>query len=267
MNEKNLIPREEPMFLLDGQVTSTALILPDDITVESLIRMGHTFVRMEDSKQWWIGDWWNRLDRKYGESQKICDDVGLNITTTKACGNVANRFEIGRRRPDLSFNHHREVCSVNLEDKDREKLIQDNFLKRAEQEKWSVHTLRKNVQDFLDEEKWTDEEKARRLIVLEGGSILINMKQGADDNIRTWAEMNGVLERIDRSSDWGNPFIMDQEGRKFDGDRDEVCDKYAVYLDLKTSLLNRLDELRGKVLGCWCRPARCHGDELLKRLQ
>jgi hypothetical protein len=29
----------------------------------------------------------------------------------------------------------------------------------------------------------------------------------------------------------------------------------------------RLEFLRGKVLGCWCKPENCHGDVILKLLK
>lgn len=66
---------------------------------------------------------------------------------------------------------------------------------------------------------------------------------------------------IDRRTEHGNPFIL---GR--DGDRDEVCDKYRIWLwdriksgDLS---LEKLAGLHGKRLGCHCYPLRCHGDTL-----
>ncbi len=67
--------------------------------------------------------------------------------------------------------------------------------------------------------------------------------------------------RIDRTSKWGNPYRIGP-----DGDRDEVCDKYEVYLLGRVDLLRALEELRGKRLGCWCKPLRCHGDILVRFL-
>jgi hypothetical protein len=62
---------------------------------------------------------------------------------------------------------------------------------------------------------------------------------------------------IDRPSRWGNPFVV---GR--DGTREEVIAKYRQWLMGRPDLLARLGELRGKVLGCWCKPKACHGDVL-----
>jgi len=246
-------------FKIEAEVTSTSMSFPSDITIEQLKGIGQTFVNMESSKQWWVGDWWNAIERKHGEAQKICDEIGLDYSSVRRMGAVSRRIENARRRASLSFSHHGEVCIIKLEDKEREVLIQDNFLEKAEQEKWSHKELRKQVQFFLDEEKWTVGEKQRRQVVIDGGTIVANIK--TDGNIIQWAEMNDYLIKIDRSSDWGNPFIL-----PIDGDRDTVCDNYATYLGMKPSLLNRLNELRGKVLACWCYPERCHGEELIRKL-
>jgi hypothetical protein len=63
---------------------------------------------------------------------------------------------------------------------------------------------------------------------------------------------------IGRPSLWGNPFMV---GR--DGTRTEVIAKYAVWVITQPELLSRLGELHGKVLGCWCAPAPCHGSILV----
>jgi hypothetical protein len=62
---------------------------------------------------------------------------------------------------------------------------------------------------------------------------------------------------IGRPSKWGNPF---QIGK--DGSREEVIDKYIQWLIEQPQLMASLNELRGKVLGCWCSPQPCHGDIL-----
>lgn len=64
---------------------------------------------------------------------------------------------------------------------------------------------------------------------------------------------------IGRGSPWGNPFVIGK-----DGDRDEVIDKYEQHLRESPRLLDRLHELRGKTLACFCAPARCHGDILAR---
>ena len=62
---------------------------------------------------------------------------------------------------------------------------------------------------------------------------------------------------VGRPSKWGNPYVV---GR--DGDRDTVIMLYAEHLMGSPKLLAALPELKGKTLGCWCKPLACHGDVL-----
>ena len=67
--------------------------------------------------------------------------------------------------------------------------------------------------------------------------------------------------RIDRKTKFGNPFVMRHEA-----ERDEVCEKYRRWLfeqiNAGAFTLEEIADLRGKRLGCWCAPKRCHGDTL-----
>ena len=64
---------------------------------------------------------------------------------------------------------------------------------------------------------------------------------------------------IGRGSKWGNKFVI---GR--DGDRAEVIKKYREWILDNKELLSSLHELKGKVLGCFCKPKACHGDVLVE---
>lgn len=65
---------------------------------------------------------------------------------------------------------------------------------------------------------------------------------------------------IGRPSEYGNPFVIGK-----DGTREEVIEKYENYLLSNENLLNKVkNELKGKVLGCFCYPLACHGDVLFK---
>lgn len=101
-------------------------------------------------------------------------------------------------------------------------------------------------------------ERDKQLITMlkNGETVVVNQK--TDLATIAYAESKGLYVRADRFSDWGNPFEMGK-----DGDRDEVCNNYANhYLPFKPSLLKKVNELRGKALGCWCAPERCHCDTL-----
>ena len=64
---------------------------------------------------------------------------------------------------------------------------------------------------------------------------------------------------IGRGSKWGNRFVIGK-----DGDREEVVGKYKEWLLQNKELLGSLHELKGKVLGCFCKPNACHGDILVE---
>lgn len=67
---------------------------------------------------------------------------------------------------------------------------------------------------------------------------------------------------IGRPSKWGNPFEVGKHGT-----RDQVIDKYKEWVLRQPGLVASLPELRGKVLGCWCKPLPCHGDALVELLE
>ena len=54
---------------------------------------------------------------------------------------------------------------------------------------------------------------------------------------------------------WGNPFEIGK-----DGTRVEVIAKYREYLLGNKELMSLLYQVKGKTLGCWCKPQNCHGD-------
>lgn len=65
---------------------------------------------------------------------------------------------------------------------------------------------------------------------------------------------------IGRGTLWGNPYQMGKEGT-----REEVIAKFAYdferrFLKLPEKFDENIEKLRGKTLGCHCKPAPCHGD-------
>ncbi len=71
---------------------------------------------------------------------------------------------------------------------------------------------------------------------------------------------------IGRPSKWGNPFShLEGKGEIKVDTREEAIQGYELYLEEHPELVRAAKlELRGKVLGCWCRPKTCHGDILAR---
>lgn len=82
-------------------------------------------------------------------------------------------------------------------------------------------------------------------------TVVVNMKQSPYD------------VNIQRGSRWGNPFKIG-----VDGTRVEVIAKYYVYIlemiKRGNITLDELMNLKGKRLGCTCKPKLCHGDVLVE---
>lgn len=87
-------------------------------------------------------------------------------------------------------------------------------------------------------------------------TIAVHMSSGCD-----------VL--IDRTTPWGNPFTHKPSALaevRVDS-RDEAIEAFAEWvtesLDPKAVWIrDHVHTLRGKRLGCWCPPRRCHGEVL-----
>lgn len=61
---------------------------------------------------------------------------------------------------------------------------------------------------------------------------------------------------IDRKTIFGNPFVIGK-----DGTRDEVINMFREWVVTQPELIKEIKKLKGKVLGCHCRPdKKCHGD-------
>jgi hypothetical protein len=65
--------------------------------------------------------------------------------------------------------------------------------------------------------------------------------------------------RIDRQTVFGNPFHISASCN-----REQSIEQYRVYFLKRVAndaeFRNAVLALRGKRLGCWCKPAACHGD-------
>ena len=75
-----------------------------------------------------------------------------------------------------------------------------------------------------------------------------------------------------KESIWANPYSIKELKLKHpswsdDKLRRKIIEKYKWYLLNSPELMKRLPELKGKVLGCWCSPKRCHGDVLLDLIE
>lgn len=97
-----------------------------------------------------------------------------------------------------------------------------------------------------------------------------NLQEWMKDEKNVYIGRRGVVF-IDKkrfpqhNSIFANPFRINKNLS-----RDDVCKKYEEYITKRLKnepkLKEELNKLKGKNLGCWCHPEKCHGDILLKLL-
>lgn len=247
-----------------GHVSNTGLELPDTLTSKQWQEAGLQIARMRGVTQWWIGDWWAFAEHKYGDRKALVTSDEWDGPAYQTCADAAwvcQKFETSRRREVLSFRHHKEVAALPTE-------WQDELLDECLETGLTVAKLIlrvKEVRAFLSQ-GWTPDQLERKEWAEAGEPVVASFRNGDDGLPRDralldWADANNRLVRIDRQSEWGNPFIMGE-----DGDRDTVVENFDWYLDRKPSLVKKLPTLGGMVLGCWCYPDRCHGDIICQRV-
>jgi hypothetical protein len=124
------------------EVETVGLTISGDVTYEEWEDIGYQLARVGKGWQWWVGDWINFGEKKYGETYKAAiDATGLARNSCKNIAIVCRQFELARRRASLSFNHHAEVQGLELSE-------QDDLLNEAESEGLSCAAIRERVKSL-----------------------------------------------------------------------------------------------------------------------
>lgn len=126
-----------------GQVLTTGvgLKIPMDLTFEDWEHAGQQLAGVVNSSVWWLGDWLVHGRDNFSDRYKRgVRAAGLSYQTLRNYAWVSRRFELSRRRPGLSFQHHAEVASLSIAD-------QELWLDRSERMRWSTKQLRNAIRD------------------------------------------------------------------------------------------------------------------------
>lgn len=177
-------------------------------------------------------------DNNYSSSNKqVLEDYGITKKESSAFQQIASL-------PDEIFEHH------ITEKKSRELTTSAMLFAAKEHEQYQKK----------EHAEWTPNELQLLEKIKAGQTVLINMNKHL--RLLKHAEENNIYVRIDRFTEWGNPFINET-----DGPREDVCYWFEnYYFPYKKSLHNKIEQLRGKVLGCHCYPQQCHGETYIKYL-
>ena len=94
--------------------------------------IGRALWAMEWGRLWWLGDWLAYGERAYGERAAQAEALGgYDYATLSGAQWVCSRIDADRRRPALSFAHHREVAAL-------EPAEQERWLTAAPRAGWSL---------------------------------------------------------------------------------------------------------------------------------
>jgi hypothetical protein len=119
--------------------TLVCMQLSEDLAFERWKSVGASIGAYASASSWWLGDWLTFGRRRYGEQYREgIAATGLGYQTLRNYAVVARRFAPSRRRDDLSFQHHAEVCSLRDDD-------QDFWLDFAAERGWSRAELRRRL--------------------------------------------------------------------------------------------------------------------------
>lgn len=133
-------------FAVDGKAMTkrTTLTIPDGMPINAWRNLGRQIFVISDSSAWWLGDWLIYGQTQYpGRYKHAIEETSLDYQTLRNYAWVARRFDPGRRREKLSFQHHAEVASLPAPD-------QDELLAAAESQSWSRNELRRQIQRRRD---------------------------------------------------------------------------------------------------------------------
>lgn len=181
-----------------------------------------------------------------GKNKDTQSKNGLSDLPRRASDDAGELFGVGRQYVSDAKSLMQESPDLAEKVKNKELTLQDakRELKNERQQKQA------------SEKPWPKRERELQRRVKAGETVVANVD--ADSHLVSWARQQNLLVMVDRSSPWGNPFLLDK-----DGDRPSVCRKYAEhYLPHKDSLQAMLPTLKGKVLACHCAPRQCHADAI-----
>lgn len=86
--------------------------------------------------QWWVGDWVcygaDRWGEKYAEAGRI---TGYDVKSLRNMAYVSSRFELSRRRDNLTWSHHAALAALDP-------VEQDDWLDRSIADRLAVADLR-----------------------------------------------------------------------------------------------------------------------------
>lgn len=98
------------------------------LSYEDWVVAGRTFYVISNGMPWWMGDWVNYGEMRFGEAYtQAIEERGISKETFKKYKAVAARIPKERRVPSLSWTHHFAVAYIEPAQADKALRIADEF--------------------------------------------------------------------------------------------------------------------------------------------
>lgn len=131
-------------------VSSVAWKPQQDMDFTEWLSQGRRLGSIGRGVAWWIGDWVNFGNVKFGEKySRAARITGYDVKSLMNMAYVASRFELARRREALSWSHHAELAAQPPDEQER-------WLAFAEDKHLSVRGLRDELRTWRSRQNAED---------------------------------------------------------------------------------------------------------------
>jgi len=122
-----------------GETTPVSWKPRGTLVYEEWIAIGNTLQQVGASLNWWIGDWLNYGESKWGEMYaQAVETTGWDYDRLRHSKYVASRVQFGLRNPNLTWTHHKEIAHLERDE-------QAAWLNRAAVDSLSTRALREAI--------------------------------------------------------------------------------------------------------------------------
>ena len=165
------------------QPSRTSIRFDPLLPFETWKTIGPRIATYATASAWWLGDWLAFGRMKYGRRYKeAIAATGLDYQTLRNYAVVARRFAPSRRRDNLSFQHHAEVCALSDDD-------QELWLDLAAMRGWSKRELRLRIRAANDAAPASASSSVLRLTVDAGRDDLWRRAaERSDSSLQKWIQ-------------------------------------------------------------------------------
>lgn len=109
---------------------------------EEWLKCGDFLKNANGAVHFWIGDWLNYGEHKWGEMySQAMEETGYEYSTLRNDKWVSSRVNPERRRDNLSFSHHKEIADLEPEE-------QEVMLQLAQEQKLNRNDFSREVRNY-----------------------------------------------------------------------------------------------------------------------